>query len=145
MIDTLVLWNRTCSLIESLHVCKTTVLSIMYSSVYVMCPIAEFVLQSTKHQHIWIPPPQPEVASGESWPTSLAHYIRHGDQVLSLQAEKLISQLEQEVMPAESFQELCDVTGRSQRPTTGCWCILLLVVRGVFMYMYMYSHAWELG
>ena len=48
---------------------------------------------------------------GETWPTSLAYYIRNNDQVLLQQADKVISAFEEELLPAESFVEFCDVAG----------------------------------
>ncbi len=51
------------------------------------------------------------VESGGSWPASLAEYIRHNDQILIEQADKLLSTFEEEIMPCESFDEFCDVAG----------------------------------
>ena len=49
--------------------------------------------------------------SGGSWPVSLAEYIRHNDQIIIEQADKMLSTFEEELIPSESFDEFCDVAG----------------------------------
>ena len=53
------------------------------------------------------------VESGGSWPVSLAEYIRHNDQIIIEQADKMLSTFEEELIPCESFDEFCDVAGKA--------------------------------
>ena len=62
--------------------------------------------------------------SDDSWSVSLANYIRHHDVELLSQADKCLSRFEEEVLPAESFVEFCDVAG-SIPPSPSLCCALV--------------------
>lgn len=47
----------------------------------------------------------------EQWPTTLADYIRHNDETLLKCSERLMATYTEELLPATSFEEMCDVLG----------------------------------
>ncbi|XP_071821604.1 E3 ubiquitin-protein ligase UBR4-like isoform X2 [Apostichopus japonicus] len=47
----------------------------------------------------------------ESWSQSVANYIRHNDEALIKNADKVLSTYEKDFQPCESFAEFCDVGG----------------------------------
>ncbi|ERL84753.1 hypothetical protein D910_02178 [Dendroctonus ponderosae] len=47
----------------------------------------------------------------EQWPANLADYIRHNDEALIKNSEKLLSYYTEELLPCTSFGEFCDVVG----------------------------------
>lgn len=47
----------------------------------------------------------------ESWSQSVANYVRHNDEALIKNADKVLSTFESEYHPCESFAEFCDVAG----------------------------------
>lgn len=47
----------------------------------------------------------------ETWSTVLADYIRHNDQQLLENAEKLLQFYEQDLLPCSTFNEFCDLVG----------------------------------
>ncbi|KAI0242917.1 E3 ubiquitin-protein ligase UBR4 [Lamellibrachia satsuma] len=49
--------------------------------------------------------------SDSVWAVALADYIRANDQSLLESSDKLLAMIEEEVLPCESFHELCDVLG----------------------------------
>ncbi|XP_054271979.1 E3 ubiquitin-protein ligase UBR4-like isoform X4 [Macrosteles quadrilineatus] len=51
------------------------------------------------------------VSSEEQWPTTLADYIRHNDETLLKCSERLMAAYTDELLPATSFEEICDVLG----------------------------------
>ena len=53
-------------------------------------------------------------SGGDSWSGSLADFIRHNDQELLTQGDKLLKVFEEEILPCESFAEYCDVAGKER-------------------------------
>ncbi|KAF7280363.1 hypothetical protein GWI33_006135 [Rhynchophorus ferrugineus] len=47
----------------------------------------------------------------EQWPNNLADYIRHNDEALMKNSEKLLNYYTDELLPCTSFGEFCDVVG----------------------------------
>lgn len=47
----------------------------------------------------------------EQWPSNLADYIRHSDEILLKASERLLSFYTEEYLPCSSFPEFCDVAG----------------------------------
>lgn len=48
----------------------------------------------------------------EQWPSNLADYIRHSDELLLKASERLLSVYTDEYLPCSSFPEFCDVAGK---------------------------------
>lgn len=57
----------------------------------------------------------------EQWPTTLADYIRHNDETLLKCSERLMATYTEELLPATSFEEMCDILGL---------CFVLNIARG---------------
>ena len=70
--------------------------------------------------------------SGDAWSVALANYIRHHDVELLSQADKCLSRFEEEVLPAESFVEFCDVAGAT-RDVCGCDVRLITCRASVYL------------
>ncbi|KAJ8682718.1 hypothetical protein QAD02_018510 [Eretmocerus hayati] len=51
------------------------------------------------------------VVTDDQWPTVLAEYIRHNDEVLLKASEKVLAAYRDELLPCASFEEFCDVAG----------------------------------
>jgi E3 ubiquitin-protein ligase UBR4 len=47
----------------------------------------------------------------EQWPSALADFIRHNDEVLLRASDQLLAFYTEELLPCASFDEYCDVLG----------------------------------
>ncbi|XP_018357502.1 PREDICTED: E3 ubiquitin-protein ligase UBR4 isoform X6 [Trachymyrmex cornetzi] len=51
------------------------------------------------------------VLSDDQWPSVLAEYIRHNDEVMLKASERVLSSYRDELLPCTSFEEFCDIVG----------------------------------
>ncbi|EDO43429.1 predicted protein [Nematostella vectensis] len=51
------------------------------------------------------------ISSGTSWPQAMAENIRNNDETILKSCDKILTSYQEDLLPAESFMELCDVAG----------------------------------
>lgn len=53
------------------------------------------------------------VLSEDQWPSVLAEYIRHNDEAMLKASERVLATYRDELLPCTSFEEFCDIIGKS--------------------------------